>query len=158
MLFTSRTCLRAEVQVGDVFPDLPALGQAGIQVPSTTGKVTLVDFWASWCAPCKESFRSYAQLQAEYRSRGLVILAVSVDEKQDAFESFVRKLSPPFFVWRDKDQQLVRQVNVPAMPTCYVLGRDGRVCFVHRGFHGTETMEQVRTEIDQLLAKNASTP
>lgn len=158
LLFTSRTCLRAEVHVGDAFPSLSVIGQSGADLPAATGRILLVDFWASWCAPCKESFRTYAQLHADYRARGLVIVAVSVDEKQGAFDSFVKKLSPPFIVVRDKDQHLVREVKVPAMPTCYLLGRDGRVRFVHRGFYGAETDRLVRKEIDLLLAETAPVP
>ena len=149
-------CLRAEVRVGDPFPSLNALDPVGVELPARAGKVILVDFWASWCAPCKESFSSYAQLQTEYRSRGLVIVAVSVDEKQSAFEAFVKRFNPPFVVLRDRGQQLVRKVSVPAMPTCYLLGRDGRVRFVHQGFRGVETDRAIRQETDLLLAENTS--
>ena len=151
-------CLRAEVRVGDPFPSLSVLSPAGVEMPAGAGKVVLVDFWASWCAPCRESFHSYAQLQSDYRSRGLVIVAVSVDEKQSSFEAFVKKLNPPFMVLRDPGQQLVRQVSVPAMPTCYLLGRDGRVRFVHRGFRGVETDRAIRRETDLLLAENTPAP
>jgi len=156
LFFSACLCLRAEVRVGDPFPSLSALAPAGAELPAGAGKVVLVDFWASWCAPCKESFHSYAQLQSDYRSRGLVIVAVSVDEKQSAFDAFVKKLSPPFMVLRDQGQQLVRQVSVPAMPTCYLLGRDGRVRFVHQGFRGVETDRAIRQETDLLLAENTS--
>ena len=152
---TSLTGLCAEVQVGDAFPALSLIGSSGTELAAATGKVAVVDFWASWCAPCKESFRSYAQIDSEYRSRGLVIVGVSVDEKQEAFDSFVKKLSPSFLVVRDKNQQLVRQVSVPAMPTCYLLGRDGRVRFIHRGFYGAETDRLIRKELDLLLSEKS---
>lgn len=144
---------RAGMLVGDRFPPLDAFTFAGGTPPDTTGQVTLVDFWASWCAPCKESFPTYAQLHAAYRSRGLVIVAVSVDESQAAFEAFVKRLAPPFATVRDKNHQLVSRVDVPAMPTCFLLGRDGRVRFVHQGFHGAETTEEIRRELATLLAE-----
>ena len=147
------SCLRAEMKVGEVFP---ALSEVGLVSPVTAGKITVVDFWASWCAPCKESFPAYAQLQADYTARGLIIVAVSVDENPDAFARFVKKMHPAFTVWRDENHRLVQRVNVPAMPTCYLLGRDGRVRFVHQGFHGTQTERQIRQEIDLLLAENLS--
>lgn len=143
----------AEMQVGDKFPPLDASTLTGGLPPATTGRITLVDFWASWCAPCKMSFPTYAQLQADYRSRGLVIIAVSVDENHTAFESFVKRQAPPFATLRDKSHQLVNQVKVPAMPTCYLLDRDGRVRFAHQGFHGAETDRLIRREIDRLLAE-----
>ena len=144
---------RAEIQVGDKFPPLDAFAFAGGPLPATAGEVTLVDFWASWCAPCKASFPVYAQLHADYRRRGLVIVAVSVDENQATFDAFVKRQSPPFATLRDKTHQLVSRVKVPAMPTCYLLGRDGRVRFVHHGFHGADTELAIRRVIDSLLAE-----
>jgi thiol-disulfide isomerase/thioredoxin len=153
-LFATLLCIvaHAEVKVGDVFPSLAAADLAGTP-PSTEGKVVLMDFWASWCAPCKVSFPSYARLQNDYAQRGLVLVAISVDKDSAAYEAFVKKLAPPFAVLRDKDQQLVRQVTIPAMPTCFLLGRDGRVRFVHRGFHGAETEREIRKQVDLLLAE-----
>ncbi len=144
----------AEIKTGDKFPTLDASVLTGGTPPVTTGQVVLVDFWASWCAPCKESFPFYAKLHADYRARGLVIVAVSVDTDQSAYAAFVKKMAPPFAVLRDKAQELVRQVAVPTMPTCFLLGRDGQVRFVHAAFHGAATDQLIRQEIDSLLAEN----
>jgi len=149
---------QAAIQVGEKFPSLDAVALEGGSIPDTADKVTLIDFWASWCAPCKMSFPVYAQLYASYQSHGFVIVAVSADENQAAFDAFVRKQSPPFTTLRDTTHQLANQVMVPAMPTCYLLGRDGRVRFVHRGFHGSATDQELREEIDSLLAHPSSPP
>jgi thiol-disulfide isomerase/thioredoxin len=143
----------AAVGVGEAFPSLASLAPEGGTPPATAGRVTLVDFWASWCAPCKESFPAYARLQADYQARGLVIVAVSVDENPAKYAAFVKQVSPPFPTLRDPAHQFVSRVRVPVMPTCYLLGRDGRVRFVHPGFHGAETDRQIRREIDSLLAE-----
>lgn len=140
----------AEVHVGDAFPALGAAGLTG-KVPATAGQVTLVDFWASWCAPCKASFPAFAKLNSEFASRGLVIVAVSIDDTTSAYESFVKKWSPPFSVVRDGTKQLVKAVKVPTMPTSYLLGRDGRVRVIHQGFHGSATENELRREIENLL-------
>jgi len=155
VLFLGGGLARAEVKAGDIFPVLGATGLEGA-VPETRGKVVLVDFWASWCAPCKASFPIYAKIDADYRARGLVVFAVSVDEKDSAYQSFVKKLAPPFAVARDGGQKLVREVSVPTMPTSYLIDRTGRVRFVHPGFHGAETEAEVRKEIATLLAEPAS--
>jgi thiol-disulfide isomerase/thioredoxin len=148
---------RAGVKVGDAFPALAPAGLVplgGAEIPATAGKVVLVDFWASWCAPCKASFPMMAQLQKDFAARGLVIAAVGVDEKPAAAVAFAKKMAPPFPALHDRDQKLVSQVVVPTMPTSYLIGRDGRVRFVHEGFHGEATERELRKEIETLLAEN----
>lgn len=146
---------RAAVAAGEVFPSLKDAALTGGTVPATEGRVVLVDFWASWCAPCKASFPAFARLNGDYAARGLVIVAVSVDEKAAAFTAFVRKWQPPFAALLDQEQKLVRAVDVPAMPTSYLLDRTGRVRFVHQGFHGAETEAELRRHIDALLAEKS---
>lgn len=144
---------RAEIAVGDVFPDLAAAGLAGGTLPDTRGRVLLVDFWASWCAPCKASFPAFGRLHADFASRGLVIVAVSVDEKPAAYAAFVKKWPTPFAAVLDREQKLVREVKVPAMPTSYLVGRDGRVRSIHQGFHGATTERELHQSIERLLAE-----
>jgi thiol-disulfide isomerase/thioredoxin len=144
---------RAEIKVGDSFPDLRSVSLEGGAVPDTKGRVTLVDFWASWCAPCKASFPAFARLNTAYADRGLVIVAVSVDEAESAYRAFVKRWHPPFPALLDEGQKLVTAVKVPTMPTSYLIGRDGRVRFVHSGFHGAETEELLRRRIDAVLGE-----
>jgi thiol-disulfide isomerase/thioredoxin len=146
---------QAEIRVGDSFPTLAEQGLSGGELPSLKGKVALVDFWASWCAPCKASFPAFDRLNAEFASRGLVILAISVDEKPAAFTAFVKKYQPPFATLLDGGHKLVEALRVPAMPTSYLIGRDGRVRFLHAGFHGTATEQELHSQIETLLAENA---
>jgi thiol-disulfide isomerase/thioredoxin len=145
---------RAEMKVGDPFPTLASsevANLAGGELPVTAGKVVLVDFWASWCTPCKASFPMMARLHADYAARGLVIAAVSVDEKSAAAKAFAKKLAPPFPALHDAKQKLVQQVVVPAMPTSYLVGPDGRVRFIHQGYHGEPTERELRQQIEALL-------
>jgi thiol-disulfide isomerase/thioredoxin len=156
--FALATSARAEVKVGDTFPALASsgvVGLAGAELPPTAGKVVLVDFWASWCAPCKASFPVMAKLNADFAPRGLVIAAVSIDDKIAPAAAFAKKMSPPFVTLHDRDHKLVEQVIVPTMPTSYLVGRDGRVRFVHAGFHDT-TEKELRQQIETLLAEKTA--
>jgi thiol-disulfide isomerase/thioredoxin len=150
-LFALAAIARAEIKVGDAFP-LASASLTGT-VPETAGHVTIVDFWASWCAPCKASFPIYGKIQADFAARGLVLVAVSVDEKSANYEAFLKKFRPPFVTVLDAKKQLVSAVQVPAMPTSYILGRDGRVRFIHVGFHGAATEREIRSQIETLLAE-----
>lgn len=148
--------VRAELKVGDAVPAFSAAGVVRLgdgEVPATSGQVVLLDFWASWCAPCKASFPAMAKLHQDYAARGLVIAAVSVDEKASAATAFARKLAPPFATLHDRDQKLASLAALPAMPTSYLIGRDGRVRFIHTGFHGDATVKELRTQIETLLAE-----
>jgi thiol-disulfide isomerase/thioredoxin len=144
---------QAQIGMGDRFPELQEMHLTGATLPELKGKVVLVDFWASWCPPCKASFPAFARLQAEYADKGVVIVAVSVDEKPGAFQAFVKKWQPPFPAVHDATQALVRAVKVPAMPTSYLLGRDGRVRAIHAGFHGEASERELRKHLDAVLAE-----
>ena len=94
-----------------------------------------------------------AKLHQDLSGRGLIIAAVGIDEKPALAAAFVKKLAPPFLTLHDKQQKLVQQVVVPTMPTSYLIGRDGRVRFVHEGFHGEATDRELRRQIESLLAE-----
>ena len=156
--FALTAVARADVKVGETFPALASAGVvnlAGGDLPATAGQVVLVDFWASWCAPCKASFPAMAKLHADFASRGLVITAVSIDEKSAEALKFWKKQSPPFATLHDREQKLVKQIVVPTMPTSYLLDRTGKVRFVHEGFHGDATDKAVRREIETLLVEKS---
>jgi thiol-disulfide isomerase/thioredoxin len=156
--FCAGAIARADVKAGDAFPSLAGAGLttlSGAPAEFASGQVRLVDFWASWCAPCKASFPAMARLQADYGARGLQIVAVGIDEKPSAAVSFWKKMAPPFLGLHDRDQKFVRQVGVPTMPTSYLVDRTGQIRFVHEGFHGEATERELRREIEALLAEKS---
>ena len=141
--------------VGSPLPSLSDFGLTGT-LPRTEGKVVLLDFWASWCAPCKASFPAMAELNKRFADKGLVILAVSVDDDPHAYSRFLDKAAPPFSTVRDADHKLVSTMGVPTMPTSFLVDRKGVVRFEHGGFHGNATVESYVTQIEQLLAESGS--
>jgi thiol-disulfide isomerase/thioredoxin len=146
---------RADTKAGDTFPPLASpdvVSLTGTAMPKIEGQVTLVDFWASWCAPCKASFPAMTKLHADLADRGFQIVAVTIDDKAADASAFWKKFSPPFTGLHDRQHALVKQVVVPTMPTSYLVDRKGVVRFVHEGFHDA-TERQLRKEIEMLLAE-----
>ncbi len=141
--------LRAELAVGDRFPDLTAFGLQG-DLPATSGKVVVVDFCASWCAPCRQSFPALTAVQKDYAERGVVVLGVSVDARAADYQGMLRKWSPGFPVVHDAGQKLVAVVKVPTMPTSYVVDAGGVIRAIHVGFH-SDTPQQLRADLNSLL-------
>ncbi len=119
---------------------LPALSDFGLEgkLPALKGKVVLLDFWASWCAPCKASFPTLNDLQAKYGSRGLVILGVNVDEDAADKDKFLKTTPASFVIVRDAAQKLVAAANVKTMPTSFVIDRAGVIRHVHSGFRSKD--------------------
>lgn len=142
-----------QIKVGDVFPPLSGFKLEGTVPDNLKGKVILVDFWASWCAPCKASFPVMDELTKKYAPKGFAVLAVNVDEKKKDMEKFMGKQSVAFAVVRDAEQKLVARVNVETMPTSLLIDREGTVRFIHNGFHGDETRKKYEEEIEQLVSK-----
>ncbi|HEU5080230.1 MAG TPA: TlpA disulfide reductase family protein [Opitutaceae bacterium] len=153
VLFRLVAPARAEVAVGAKFPALPQYAIEGTLPPEMAGKVVVVDFWASWCAPCRSSFPAFSELQKEFGAN-VVILGVSVDDKKSAYEKFVSRFKPAFATVRDEDHRLTSDVRVPTMPTSYVIDRSGKVRFVHAGFH-SGTPAELRAQIRQLLEEKS---
>ena len=145
------------IKVGDSFPELGSLGLEGNLPGDLKGKVVLVDFWASWCGPCKESFPIMQDLHHKYAEQGLVILAVNVDEDKAAMKDFLKDHPADFIILHDTARKLVSTANIASMPTSFLIGRDGKVVSIHKGCHGKATAAQYAREFDELLsAKIAS--
>jgi thiol-disulfide isomerase/thioredoxin len=98
------------------------------------GKTVLLDFWATWCAPCLSSLPIYDTWQAELAPRGLVILAVSVDDEDINIRNFVKKVATNLTILRDKGGRVAETFDLPTMPTAFLIGPDGRIRWRHEGF------------------------
>ena len=143
----------ADLKTGDVFPDLTKFKLEGKLPDSLKDKVVLVDFWASWCIPCRDSFPAMNELQKKYADRGLVILAINVDEKRADMDEFLKAHPASFTVVRDASQKLVDRAGIGTMPSSFLLDRTGKVRHLHIGYHGEPTKKEYTAQIEALLAK-----
>ncbi len=150
VLILVHAAVAAPVRVGDAFPDLAAAGFEGA-LPDLAGKIVIVDFWASWCVPCKKALPMYAELQKEYGDRGVVVIAVNLDEEKGKMEAFLKKIPLPFTTVRDAKGRFAEKIGVAGIPTSYVLSPDGKVHALHRDFEGEKTRHKLTVELDAIL-------
>ncbi len=128
---------------------------AGLDLSAYKGKVVYLDFWASWCRPCLQSFPWMNDLADSYKGRGLVVVAVNVDQDTRLAEDFLQQHPADFHVVFDPDGSLADQYKVQAMPTSFLIGRDGKVRYVHSGFYPKKIGDYL-AQIRALLNQKAS--
>lgn len=142
----------AQWRTGDALPPLAQFGLADAPAGALPGQVVLVDFWASWCAPCKASFPALDNLQRTYAGRGFTVLAVSVDDDPRKMKDFLAAHPVSFPVVHDARQQLVAAAGIEAMPSSFLVDRAGTIRFAHAGFKPESTPAELAAEIERLLA------
>ena len=140
--------------VGAASSPLPQAAPRWPLLDSLHGKVVLVDFWASWCGPCLQSFPWMNGLHAKHGKDGLVIVAVNLDQDRAFADAFLKKVPAQFRVEYDAKGQLAKSFGVEAMPTSFLIGRDGTVRARHAGFREKQR-EGREQEIVQLLKERA---
>jgi thiol-disulfide isomerase/thioredoxin len=106
---------------------------------SLRGRVVLVDFWASWCGPCRQSFPWMASMHDRYAAKGLVIVAVNLDKDRALAGRFLEGFRVPFKVAFDPAGKTADAFQVKAMPTSFVVGRSGEILMTHAGFDVKKT-------------------
>ena len=134
---------------------LPDLGSFGLEgpLPNLHGKVVYLDFWASWCAPCKASFPVLDKWQQEFTAKGFTVLGVSVDEKAAEMQEFLRKTRATFPIVHDAAHKLVAIADVSSMPTSFLIDRKGVIRQVHNGFRPKDEAV-LAAKITALLAES----
>ena len=115
------------VLAGESAPDFTLTSDSGrtVSLNNFGGKILLLNFWASWCPPCVEETPSLSELAKEFGPKGLVVLAVSVDEKENAYRGFLRRFRPDFLTVRDS--KVHEEYGTFIYPESYIIGADGRV-------------------------------
>jgi thiol-disulfide isomerase/thioredoxin len=120
-------------------------GTADFSLEPYDGKVVLVDFWASWCGPCRDSFPWMEEMARRYADRGLVVVAVNLDEDREAADSFLKVNSLDGIEKRfDPNGVLAERYGVASMPFSVLFNRNGQPVYSHAGFHAEQTAEYER--------------
>jgi cytochrome c biogenesis protein CcmG/thiol:disulfide interchange protein DsbE len=133
----------------------PVSAAPPVDLDSYKGKVVVLDFWASWCVPCRRSFPWLDDMQAKYEADGLVIIGVNLDNDADEAVQFLEEFRPKFKIVYDLEKELAREYDVIAMPSSYVIGRDGALHKRHLGF---KVKRQSEYEAEIISALNAKEP
>lgn len=117
------------------------------------GKVVYLDFWATWCAPCRESFPVLQAFEDKYGVDGFAVIAVNVGETNTEIEPFLQRTKVRFAVLRDENGALASQYGLKTMPMSFIIDRQGKVAYVHTGFRSKDVplLEQkIKALIDPL--------
>jgi thiol-disulfide isomerase/thioredoxin len=131
---------------------LPQQSRSGteLDLADYRGQVVVVDFWASWCVPCRRSFPWLNEMQAKYADDGLVVIGVNVDANADDARAFLAEFPVDFRIVEDSAGELARSFDVIAMPSSYIIDRDGEIVERHLGFKVKRKDEYEQT-IQQTL-------
>jgi cytochrome c biogenesis protein CcmG, thiol:disulfide interchange protein DsbE len=130
----------------------PCSATVSLDLNSLRGHVVYLDFWASWCAPCREAFPWMRAMQSAYERQGLAVIAVNLDHDRADAERFLKTFQPNFEVQFDPQGGLAEQFEIAGMPTSMLIDRHGVLRYTHVGFQAVD--RQARTkEIQQLLAE-----
>jgi len=134
--------------VGDAAPAfaLPTAQGETISLLQLRGQVVYVDFWASWCAPCRRSFPWMNELQQRYGGRGVTIVAINVDVRREDANRFLRQYPATFAVVYDGTGATPGAYAVKAMPSSYIIDPKGRIAGVEHGF-----LEERRAALEEKI-------
>ncbi|MSP63750.1 MAG: TlpA family protein disulfide reductase [Myxococcales bacterium] len=145
---------RAEVGKGKRAVDfnLTALDGKKVSLAAHKGKVVLLDFWASWCAPCKQELPELERLKQAYEGKGVVFITINIDKERSNAAQIVERLKLTLPVALDPEGTVAEQYELPTMPTSFVIDRAGIVRHIHEGFRGAEDIGKFKRELDELLA------
>ncbi|WP_347332699.1 TlpA family protein disulfide reductase [Marinimicrobium locisalis] len=133
-------------------PDFTLKSESGenIRLEEQRGKVVMINFWASWCAPCRKEMPLLDELYDRYKDAGFTLFGVNVEQDPEAAKKFLENVGVSFPILYDPESDVSRTYQVSAMPTTVMVDRDGEVRYVNRGYkEGDE--EKYRKQIRELI-------
>jgi thiol-disulfide isomerase/thioredoxin len=136
-------------EVGQTAPvfTLPTAKGDPVALDKLRGKVVYVDFWASWCGPCRRSFPWMNDMQQKYGSKGFVVVGINVDKKRSDADKFLAQVPANFTIGFDEAGATPSAYAVKGMPSSYLIDAKGNVVYVERGF-----LDEHKAELEQKIA------
>ncbi|MCJ8319399.1 MAG: TlpA family protein disulfide reductase [Colwellia sp.] len=124
------------LKIGDMAPDftLKSLEGTNLKLAEQQGQIILLNFWASWCGPCRQEMPILQKLHEKYQELGVAVWGVNVEQENQAGRDFLDDLNLSFPIFFDETNAISANYNVEAMPTTVLIDRDGKVRYVFRGF------------------------
>jgi len=131
---------------------LPSNGANNLRLQEQAGNVILINFWASWCAPCREEMPYLNAIHDEYADLGLIVWGINVDEKQKDANKAIKRLKVSFPVLFDSANKVAELYKVDAMPTTLIIDRDGNIRHLHRGYQKGYEIKYEK-QVSELLSE-----
>lgn len=153
ILLVPMMVMAGKLKVGDKFPDfnLKELGKPGkVAWSQYKGKVVIVDFWASWCEPCKKELPALNTLYKKYKGKGLVVIGVNVDNDEASALNFLKENKVDFPRAFDAGKKFASKAELATMPSSFVIDKKGVIKSVHSGYREGD-VEEFEKEIKGLL-------
>ncbi len=152
MLFVAAASRAAMPAIGSMAPNFTLKSSAGrnVKLSEHRGEVIMLNFWATWCGPCRQEMPLLNRIHEHYRKAGFTLLGVNIDDRPEAARDMAKKLGIAFPVLFDTEKRVSRLYDVNAMPSTVLIDRDGRVRHIHLGYRaGYE--DKYESQIRELL-------
>lgn len=132
---------------------LKKLDNSSFKLSDYKGDVLYVDFWATWCPPCRKSFPWMEEMHQKYSDLGFKVIAISLDTKRDVIDQFLKTMTTNFVIAHDPDGDSATQFKVKGMPSSYLIDRKGNIQIAHQGFNSKDK-SKLETAIKKLIASD----
>ena len=135
-------------------PDFSLQGDDSIvKLSSYRGKIVYLDFWASWCVPCRQSFPFMNDMHEKYSEDGLKVVAINLDTERDKAKRFLKIIPADFTIAYDPSGKVPEFYQLSVVPSLYLINREGKIVYKHSGFRSSQS-EKLESKIQQLLSEN----
>lgn len=130
------TCTASAIEVSQEAPDftLKSMDGENFRLHEHRGKVILLNFWASWCGPCRQEMPILSRIHERYADTGFMVLGVNIDKKEKKARQIAEKVNVRFPLLLDQKNEISEQYEVSSMPYTVLIDRDGNINYIHKGY------------------------